>query len=65
MRDQALLKNMVYRENMARYHNKRVKMKDIIVGSLLLLKDGIGTKSKGRGKLAPNWEGPYIVDSEH
>ena len=46
---------------MAEYYNKRVKLRRLEVGDLVLRKVSIATKDLNQGKLGPTWEGPYRV----
>ena len=49
-----------YRQKVARYYNVRVKNKAFRVGDLVLRRAAV-SQPQDRGKLAPNWEGPYEV----
>ena len=49
-----------YRQKVARYYNSRVKNKIFRAGDLVLRRATI-SQPQDRGKLAPNWEGPYEV----
>ena len=46
---------------MARYYNKKVKVRRFNVGDLVLRKVSQETKDSSQGKLGPAWEGPYQV----
>ena len=46
---------------MAEYYNKRVKLRRLEVGDLVLRKVSTATKDPNQGKLGPTWEGPYRV----
>ena len=46
---------------MVEYYNKRVKLKRLEVGDLVLRKVLTVTKDPNQGKLGPTWEGPYRV----
>ena len=50
-----------YRQKMVEYYNKRVKLKRLEVGDLVLHKVLTATKDPNQGKLGPTWEGPYRV----
>ena len=50
-----------YRQKMAEYYNRRVKLKRLEIGDLVLRKVSIATKDPNQGKLGPTWEGPYRV----
>jgi hypothetical protein len=57
-RDIALLHSTRYQQNLWRYHNKHVHRRDLHVGDLVLQRNH---SNKGRHKLTPPWEGPYII----
>jgi transposase InsO family protein len=57
-RDVALLHSARYQQNLRRYHDKHVRNQDLHVGDLVLRRR---QSNKGRHKLTPPWEGPYIV----
>ena len=46
---------------MAEYYNKRVKLRRLDIGNLVLHKVTTATKDSTQGKLGPTWEGPYRV----
>ena len=46
---------------MAEYYNKRVKLRWLDIGDLVLRKVTTATKDSAQGKLGPIWEGPYQV----
>ena len=46
---------------MAEYYNKRVKLRQLDIGDLVLRKVTTATKNPTPGKLRPMWEGPYQV----
>ena len=50
-----------YRQKMAEYYNRRVKLRRLEIGDLVLRKVSIATKDPNQGKLGPIWEGPYRV----
>ena len=43
---------------MAEYYNKRVKLKRLDIGDLVLRKVTQVTKDPSQGKVGPTWEGP-------
>ena len=49
-----------YRQKVARYYNTRVKNKAFKAGDLVLRRAAV-SQPQDRGKLTPNWEGPYEV----
>ncbi|OMO62055.1 hypothetical protein CCACVL1_23055 [Corchorus capsularis] len=59
--DVALVKIAAYQQKIAKYYNRRVKNKLITKGDLVLRKVEASRKGGSGGKLAPNWEGPYVV----
>ena len=50
-----------YQQKMAEYYNKRVKLRQLNIGDLVLRKVTTATKDLNQGKLGPTWEGPYRV----
>ena len=50
-----------YQQKMAEYYNKRVKLRQLDIGDLVLHKVTTATKDPTQGKLRPTWEGPYQV----
>ena len=46
---------------MAEYYNKRVKLRQLDIGDLVLRKVTTATKDPVQGKLKPTWEGSYRV----
>ena len=50
-----------YQQKMTEYYNKRVKLKRLDIGDLVLRKVTPATKDPTQGKLGPTWEGPYKV----
>ena len=50
-----------YKQNIAKYYNRRVKLKKFNIGDLVLQKVTPATKDPVQGKLSPTWEGPYKV----
>jgi hypothetical protein len=57
-RDVALLHSARYQQSLRRYHDKHVRRRDLNVGDLVLRRN---QNNKGRHKLTPSWEGPYII----
>jgi hypothetical protein len=57
-RDIALLHSARYQQNLRCYHDKHVRSRDLNVGDLVLRRS---QSNKGRHKLSPPWEGPYII----
>ena len=50
-----------YQQRMAEYCNKRVKLRQLNIGDLILRKFTLATKDPTQGKLGPTWEGSYKV----
>ena len=61
VRDNASSKMTKYQKKMAEYYNKRVKLRRLDIGDLILRKTTPATKDPTQGKLGPTWEGPYRV----
>ena len=47
-----------HKEAMARYYNRKVKVRRFNAGDLVLRKVLQATKDPSQGKLGPTWEGP-------
>ena len=60
-REQVLKPIEDYHRKTARYYDQRVKPRSYKPGDLVLKKLLPARKDPARGKLGPNWEGPYIV----
>ncbi|XP_050278170.1 uncharacterized protein LOC126719683 [Quercus robur] len=61
VRDGATNKMTKYQQKMANYYNKRVKLRRLDTGDLILRKVTPATRDPAQGKLGPTWEGPYQV----
>ncbi|GKV12104.1 hypothetical protein SLEP1_g23299, partial [Rubroshorea leprosula] len=61
VREQSRLRTLTYKQRIANLYNKRVRPRNFRVGDLVLRKAGLTGFETRYGKLAPNWEGPYIV----
>jgi hypothetical protein len=57
-RDVALLHSALYQQSLRRYHARRVQPRDFQVGDLVLR---LRQHARGRHKLTPPWEGPFII----
>jgi hypothetical protein len=57
-RDVALLHSARYQQSLRRYHARGVRPRDLQVGDLVLR---LRQYARGRHKLTPPWEGPFIV----
>ena len=54
-------KTAKYKNLMARQYDAMVKPRRFNIGGLVLKKVSLATKNAARGKLGPNWEGPYRI----
>ena len=61
VRDKASSKTAKYQQKMTEYYNKRVKLRQLDIGDLVLRKVTPATKNPTQGKLGPTWERPYQV----
>ena len=61
VKDEASKRMEKYRAAMARYYNKKVKVRRFNVGDLVLRKVSQATKDSSQGKLGPAWKGLYQV----
>ena len=61
VRDKASSRMVKYQQKMAKYYNKRVRLRQLDIGDLVLRKVSAATKDPNQGKLGPTWEGPYRV----
>ncbi|GKV19462.1 hypothetical protein SLEP1_g29723 [Rubroshorea leprosula] len=59
--EHARLRTMAYKQKIANFYNKRVRPRSFKIGDLVLRKAGLTGFETRFGKLAPNWEGPYVV----
>ncbi|RRT35743.1 hypothetical protein B296_00045032, partial [Ensete ventricosum] len=57
----AHLRTLAYRRAVTRLYNHRVRHRHVKMGGLVLRKAEVSDPTRSRGKLAPNWEGPYRV----
>jgi hypothetical protein len=57
-RGMALLHSARYHQSMRRYHARGVRPRDLQVGDLVLR---LRQDARGRHKLTPPWEGPFII----
>jgi transposase InsO family protein len=57
-RDMALLHSARYQQSLRRYHARGVRSRDLQVGDLVLR---LRQDTRGRHKLTPPWEGPFII----
>ena len=61
VREKAMKQMAKHKEAMARYYNRKVKVRMFNIGDLVLRKVSQATKDPSQGKLGPAWEGPYEV----
>ena len=53
VRDKAFSRMTIYQQKMAEYYNKRVKLRRLDIGNLVLRKVTTATKDSAQGKLGP------------
>ncbi|XP_074297470.1 uncharacterized protein LOC141628197 [Silene latifolia] len=63
LRDSTKVRMGSYQQTVAKSYNKNVKIIVFREGDLVLRKVFPNKKEKSAGKLAPAWEGPYLIDS--
>jgi len=61
VRDNAPNRMKKYQQKMAEYYNRRIKLRQLDIGDLILRKVTTATRDSTQGKLGPTWEGPYRV----
>lgn len=61
VRDEVQQRMTRYKGAIARYYNKKVKVRRFNLGDLVLIKVPQATKDPSQGKLGPTWEGSYEV----
>ncbi|GAV80972.1 hypothetical protein CFOL_v3_24431 [Cephalotus follicularis] len=61
LRDKTVIRVAAYQQRVNCYYNKRVNPRPLREGDLVLRNVTIADLTGTRGKLAPNWEGPYKV----
>ena len=57
-RELALSRTAIYQQNLRRYHSRKISPRVFHEGDLVLR---LVQRSKGRHKLSPPWEGPFIA----
>ncbi|KAI3824953.1 hypothetical protein L1987_06426 [Smallanthus sonchifolius] len=62
--DLAKVRIVAYQQKIAKSYNKNVRIRRFQVGDLVLRKAFQNTTNPSDGKLAPKWEGLYLIDSE-
>ena len=53
-----------YQQKIVYSYNKNIRLRRFQVGDLVLRKAFQNTTNPTDGKLAPKWEGPYLIDAE-
>ncbi|GKV18335.1 hypothetical protein SLEP1_g28734 [Rubroshorea leprosula] len=61
IKEMSRIRNMAHQSRVAKFYNKRVRARQFQVDDLVLCKAGLTNTYSHMGKLAPNWEGPYMV----
>ncbi|GKV52265.1 hypothetical protein SLEP1_g58853 [Rubroshorea leprosula] len=61
VREMSRIRTVAHQNRVAKFYNKRVRARQFQVGDLVLRKAGLTNTHSHMGKLAPNWEGPYMV----
>ncbi|KAI3761736.1 hypothetical protein L1987_52157 [Smallanthus sonchifolius] len=64
LRDLAKVRIVAYQQRIAKSYNKNIRIRRFQVGDFVLRKAVQNTTNPSDGKLAPKWEGPYLIDSE-
>ena len=59
VRNKASSRMIEYQRKMAEHYNKRVKLRQLDIGDLVLHKVTTATRDPTQGKLGPTWEEPY------
>ncbi|GKV52999.1 hypothetical protein SLEP1_g59549, partial [Rubroshorea leprosula] len=61
VREMFRIRNVAHQNRVAKFYNKRGRARQFQVGYLVLRKAGLTNTHSHMGKLASNWEGPYMV----
>ncbi|CAL2260015.1 unnamed protein product [Prunus armeniaca] len=61
LRDQSNMRNVAYKQRIAKYYDSRVKARAFKLGDWVMRKVSLATKNPTEGTLGPTWEGPYEV----
>ncbi|CAL9011827.1 unnamed protein product [Prunus brigantina] len=61
LRNQSNMRNVAYKQRIAKYYDSRVKPRAFKVGDWVMRKVSLATKNPTEGTLGPTWEGPYEV----
>lgn len=60
-REVAMVRMAHYQQKLRQGYNKKVKIRPLAPGDLVLRKVVVTAKNPSWGKLGPNWEGPYKI----
>ncbi|KAL5805071.1 hypothetical protein ACOSQ3_031871 [Xanthoceras sorbifolium] len=63
-REAVRLKIAVYQYRVARYYNRKVKIRRFKKGDLVLRLLLLGARNPQEGALGPNWEGPHVINED-
>jgi len=61
VREEVMKRMAKHKEAMAKYYNRKVKVRRFNTGDLVLRKVSQAIKDPSQGKLGPAWEGPYEI----
>ena len=61
VKEEVIKRMAKHKEVIAKYYNRKVKVRRFNTGDLILRKVSQATKDPSQGKLGPAWEGPYEV----
>ncbi|KAK9075696.1 hypothetical protein SSX86_004025 [Deinandra increscens subsp. villosa] len=64
LKDMARIWMTSCQQRVAKFYNRNTRLRIFLVGDLVLRKAFQNTTNPADGKLAPKWEGPYLIDSE-
>ncbi|KAI3682855.1 hypothetical protein L1987_83177 [Smallanthus sonchifolius] len=64
LRDLSKVRIAAFQQRIAKSYDKNIRIRRFQVGDLVLRKAFQNTTNPNDGKLAPKWEGPYLIDSE-
>ena len=55
------MRNVAYKQRIAKYYDSRVKPRAFKMGDWVMRKVSLATKNPSEGTLGPTWEGPYEI----
>ncbi|XP_076913798.1 uncharacterized protein LOC143572547 [Bidens hawaiensis] len=64
LRDLAKIRMAAYQQRTAKSYNKNIRIRRFQAADMVLRKAFQNTTNPADGKLAPKWEGPYLIDSD-